>query len=155
MNQDKQLIALNRETNKEFCFKIADNNRFSYESKNIDTSIEQTEDGFSFISMNGKKYLIEIISCHQNEYELLINGISYNFSVETSFSLKRKKVLTSQASESTTIRLKAPMPGKILEVMVKNRRHGQGWRHIAHPRSYEDAERHTCQHERHNQKSGG
>lgn len=119
MNQNKQLIALNRETNKEFCFKIVGNDRFSYESKNIDVSIEQTEDGFSFISMNGKKYPIEIISCHQNEYELLINGISYNFSIETPFSLQRKKVLTSQASESTTIRLKAPMPGKILEVMVK------------------------------------
>ena len=55
----------------------------------------------------------------QNEYEILINGISYCYSVETPFSLQRRKILNSQASESTTILLKAPMPGKILDVLVK------------------------------------
>lgn len=119
MFQNKQLIALDRDTNKEYCFEIAKNNKFSYESKDLEAIIEEAEDGFSFISINGKRYPIEILSSHQNEYELLINGVSYSFSVETPFSLERKKMLTSQASESTTIRLKAPMPGKILEVMVK------------------------------------
>lgn len=119
MNQNKRQIAHNRETNNEFCFDVVGNNTFQYESKSIEAVIEPTEDGFSMLNFNGKKFSIEIISCHQNEYELLVNGVSYSFSVETPFSLQRKKMLALQSSESTTIRLKAPMPGKILEVMVK------------------------------------
>lgn len=110
--QNKQLIVLNRESNKEVDLRFP-------EGKEIDSCIDVSEDGFSFIRAGGKSYPVEIVARHQNEYELLVNGVSYIFSVETSFSLERKKMLISQASESTTIRLKAPMPGKILEVMVK------------------------------------
>ncbi|NDW08542.1 acetyl-CoA carboxylase biotin carboxyl carrier protein subunit [Dysgonomonas sp. 520] len=100
---NKQLIALNKESNKEYNFLLREDGKVEFDSKILDEIA----------------YPIEIISNHQNEYELLVNGVSYSFSVETPFSLQRKKMLTSQASESTTIRLKAPMPGKILEVMVK------------------------------------
>ena len=108
-NQDKQQIILNKESGKEFTF-----------SEKLNFQIETTDDGFSFIkTADGLCYPVEIVSHHQNEYELLINGVSYNFSIETPFSLERKKHLASLTTESTTIRLKAPMPGKILEVMVK------------------------------------
>lgn len=117
--QHKEQIVLNNDSNQEFCFKLQDESIFSFESKEMDIEIETTKDGFSFIKAGDTSYPIEILRHHQNEYELLINGVSYNFSVETPFSLKRKKQLISQADESTTIRLKAPMPGKILEVMVK------------------------------------
>ncbi len=117
--QNKQSIILNKETNKEFVFSFLENGEVSFNSKDLNLNVEKTEDGFLFLNMSGKKHSIEVVSCKQNEYELLVNGVSYLFSVETPFSLKRKKMLLSQASESTTIRLKAPMPGKILEVMVK------------------------------------
>lgn len=117
--QNKQQIVLNRESNKEFKFSVQNGHKLTYDSKELNAQIETSEDGFSFVSINGVSYPIEIISHHQNEYELLINGVSYNLSIETPFSLERKKHLISQASESTTIRLKAPMPGKILEVMVR------------------------------------
>ncbi|MFV0418853.1 MAG: acetyl-CoA carboxylase biotin carboxyl carrier protein subunit [Dysgonomonas sp.] len=118
-NQDKQLIVLNKESGQEYQFSLNEQNGIEYSTKNTDAKVEFTEDDFSFMSANGISYPVEIISSHQNEYELLINGVSYSFSIESPFSLQRKKMLTSQASESTTIRLKAPMPGKILEVMVK------------------------------------
>lgn len=101
--QDKRIIALNKESNKEYNFLLSKDGKLESEIEKLD----------------GLDYPVEIISCHQNEYELLVNGVSYSFSVETPFSLQRKKTLLSQVSESTTIRLKAPMPGKILEVMVK------------------------------------
>lgn len=118
-NQDKQLIVLNKESGKEYQFSLNEQSEIEYSAKKTDAKVEFAEDDFSFMSANGISYPVEIISSHQNEYELLINGVSYAFSIETPFSLQRKKMLTSQASESTTIRLKAPMPGKILEVMVK------------------------------------
>lgn len=107
-NQDKQQIVLNRESNREYS-----------STQKINIEIETSDDGFSFIKADGRSYPVEIVSKHQNEYELLINGVGYSFSVETPFSLERKKQLISQANESTIIRLKAPMPGKILEVKVK------------------------------------
>jgi propionyl-CoA carboxylase alpha chain len=116
--QNKQLIAFNKESNAEYSF-LSKDTKFIYDSNELDTKIELTEDGLAVMTINGTSYPVEILSHHQNEYELLINGVSYSFSVETPFSLQRKKMLTSQASESTTIRLKAPMPGKILDVMVK------------------------------------
>lgn len=108
-NQDKKQIVLNKESGKEFTF-----------SDRPNIEIVTSENGFTFIkTAAGMQYAVEIVSQHQNEYELLINGVSYNFSIETPFSLERKKHLASLSTESTTIRLKAPMPGKILEVMVK------------------------------------
>ncbi len=116
---NKESIVLNKESGKEFNFSLQENGKTIHDTKELNFCIEASEDGFSFIRLADKSYPVEIVSCHQNEYELLVNGVSYIFSVETPFSLARKKLLTAQASESTTIRLKAPMPGKILEVMVK------------------------------------
>lgn len=118
-NQNKPLIALDKDSAKEYEFFLNEENKSIYHSKELNATLESTDDGFTVMTVNGTSYPVEIVSNHQNEYELLINGVSYNFSVETPFSLQRKKLLTSQASESTTIRLKAPMPGKILDVMVK------------------------------------
>lgn len=117
--QDKEQIILDKESNQEFRFSLNENGKIIHESKELDYSIEVTEDGFSLVHLDGLSYPVEIVTNHQNEYELLINGVGYSLSAETPFSLERKKRLIAQASESTTIRLKAPMPGKILEVMVK------------------------------------
>lgn len=114
----KEVIILNKDSNNESKFLSNENDKI-YDSKTLNYSITTDEDGFTFICMSGKNYPVEIISHRQNEYELLVNGVSYNFSVESPFSLERKKMLLSQANESTSIHLKAPMPGKILEVMVK------------------------------------
>ena len=77
-------------------------------------------DGFLTLSYKGLRYPVEIVSRKQNEYEILLNGVAYTFSVETPFSLKRKKLLASRQSDLTTITIKSPMPGKILDVQVDN-----------------------------------
>ncbi|MFV0328325.1 MAG: acetyl-CoA carboxylase biotin carboxyl carrier protein subunit [Dysgonomonas sp.] len=117
--QDKPIIALDKNSNNAFEFLVDDNNRYTYTSKELNFEIETTLDGFTVMTVNGITYPVEIISQHQNEYELLVNGVSYLFSIESPFSLQRKKLLSTLSSESSTIRLKAPMPGKILDVLVK------------------------------------
>lgn len=117
--QDKLIIALDKNSNNTFEFLVDDNNRYTYTSKELNFEIETTLDGFTVMTVNGITYPVEIISQHQNEYELLVNGVSYLFSIESPFSLQRKKLLSTLSSESSTIRLKAPMPGKILDVLVK------------------------------------
>lgn len=115
----KRLVALDLDNSKEYEFQIGDDNKYIIEGREINAYMEETPDGFTFMNVNGTSYPVEIISQKQNEYEILINGISYSFSVETPFSLQRRKILSIQSSESSTILLKAPMPGKILNVLVK------------------------------------
>lgn len=115
----KQLVALDLDNSKEYEFQIGEDNKYTNGDKELKAYIEETSDGFTFMNVNGVSYPVEIVSQNKNEYEILVNGISYNFSVETPFSLQRRKLLSSRANESTTILLKAPMPGKILDVLVK------------------------------------
>jgi propionyl-CoA carboxylase alpha chain len=117
--QNKPTIALDKTSNNAFEFFIDENDKYTYNSKELDFEIETTSDGFTAMTVNGVTYPVEIIAQHQNEYELLVNGVSYLFSIESPFSLQRKKLLTTLTGESSTIRLKAPMPGKILDVLVK------------------------------------
>lgn len=117
--QYKPTIALDKNSNNAFEFFIDENGKYIYNSKELDFKIETTSDGFTAMTVNGISYPVEIIAQHQNEYELLVNGVSYLFSIESPFSLQRKKLLATLSGESSTIRLKAPMPGKILDVLVK------------------------------------
>lgn len=117
--KNKILIALDKVSAREFPFKVGGDSGYIFNGKQLNATIETTPDGFSIMTVDGISYPIEIVSSHQNEYELLVNGVGYTFSVETPFSLQRQKMLSAETNESTTIRLKAPMPGKILEVLVK------------------------------------
>ena len=81
--------------------------------------IQGTDDGFMLMSVGNKTYPVEIVSCRQNEYEVLVNGVSYSFSIETGFSLQRRKMLDTLAAQSSNITIKAPIPGVVIEVLVK------------------------------------
>jgi biotin carboxyl carrier protein len=49
----------------------------------------------------------------------LINGVSYNFSIETPISYKRKKYLEKTKSKSRMELVGAPMPGKIVDILIE------------------------------------
>ncbi|MBN2348319.1 MAG: acetyl-CoA carboxylase biotin carboxyl carrier protein subunit [Bacteroidales bacterium] len=116
--EDHEYIAVNSNNNK---FKIR--NPFSEEvkvnSKKVDIKIFENENGFTYLVFKKKKYLAEIVEKNQNRYTVLLNGVSYSFSIETPISYKRKKYLDKQKSNSKTEILSAPMPGKIIDVLVE------------------------------------
>ncbi len=60
-----------------------------------------------------------MIRSRQNKYDILFNDISYTFSVETPFSLQRMKVLNSRKGKAEQELVRAPMPGKLLDVLVR------------------------------------
>jgi biotin carboxyl carrier protein len=120
MNQKidvNKLIALSGQ-NEEIIFDVRNNYEYSYKKRKLNAEIIEEADGFTIFSANGVRYPVEIVSRQQNEYEILVNGVSYNFSVETPFSLKRKKMLNSLQSSTGIKKIKSPMPGKILDIMV-------------------------------------
>lgn len=116
--QETEYIALSKENKK---YKIK--NPFSEEprinGKRTDIKILDDEDGFTYLLYKGKKYLAEITERAQNKYMVLINGVSYNFTVETPISFKRKKYLEKTKSKSKTELLEAPMPGKIVDILTE------------------------------------
>jgi glutaconyl-CoA/methylmalonyl-CoA decarboxylase subunit gamma len=87
--------------------------------KKSDIKIFDDENGFTYILYKRKKYLAEIVEKSQNKYTVLINGVSYSFTIETPISYKRKKYLEKNKSTSRTELVGAPMPGKIVDVLVE------------------------------------
>ncbi len=87
--------------------------------KKLNIVIDEDNEGFTYIIIDGKKYPIEVLEINQNRYTILINGVSYKFSVETPISYSRKKHLEKIAPQSVVEDIIAPMPGKILEVFVE------------------------------------
>ena len=114
----KKLIALDNKMNSfEFVFDD-DNGNLFYNNEELKIKLE-TIDDIVHIVFNDMKYPIEIIEKNQNRYAILINGVSYAFSIETPISFERRKFLEKNKQVSKMESLKAPMPGKIIEVLIE------------------------------------
>ena len=87
-------------------------------SHQMDIELTEGDDGFFYLKWKNRKHIAEIIEKKQNKYTVLINGVSYQFSIETPTSFKRKKVLEKHEEKSSHEPIVAPMPGKIVEILV-------------------------------------
>jgi len=112
-------IALNKE-GKKFHFNFKSEDDIVYEKKKLDIGIEMDAQGFTFISYKNKKYPVEVIHKSQNKYEVLINNVSYTFSIETPISFRRKRFLQKQQPDKQVAQVIAPMPGKIVDIMIED-----------------------------------
>ena len=112
-------IACNNENiKKNFEFKFYNNGKIEIQKKPANIKIKETREGFKKIYYRKKNFQVEILGKRQNNYIVLVNGNSYNFSVETKTSYKRKKALKEFLAENTKHAIIAPMPGKIIDVLV-------------------------------------
>ena len=111
-----KLIAVSPKGSK-YEFDLRDEHITRYKNKPAKASIIE-QDGFTFILFNNKKYPVEILEKNQNRYEVLINNVSYTFFIETPFSYKRRKMLNEQKQVSKSETITAPIPGKIVDVVV-------------------------------------
>jgi biotin carboxyl carrier protein len=87
--------------------------------REYDVKLKADEKYGTYILWKNRKYPVEILRSSQNKYEILFNDISYTFTVETPFSLLRMKVLNSRQGKIEKEIIKAPMPGKIIDVLVR------------------------------------
>jgi glutaconyl-CoA/methylmalonyl-CoA decarboxylase subunit gamma len=85
--------------------------------------IFENEEGFTFIEFNNKKYLAEITDKSQNKYTVLLNGVSYSFTIESPISYRRRKYLEKYKQHNKIEVVTAPMPGKIIELLVEESSH--------------------------------
>lgn len=117
LNKDKKLVAVS-DSKKEYKFKLVDKNLYQIKDEKYLFHLLQENDGFIELTVNGKTYMIELVSHKQNSCDVMVNGVSYSFTIETPFSLIRKKLLAQQIGNSKQELIKAPMPGKILDILV-------------------------------------
>jgi biotin carboxyl carrier protein len=77
------------------------------------------DEGFTVIEYKNKRYLAEITDKNQNIYTVLLNGLSYTFTIESPISYRRRKYLEKFKHINKTEVITAPMPGKIVELLVE------------------------------------
>ncbi len=114
----KKLYALSSE-NRKFSFSLPLKNSIRIGKRNYEVKLKSDEKHGTYILWKNRKYPVEIVRSRQNKYEILFNDISYTFTVETPFSLQRMKVLNSKKGKVEQEFLRAPMPGKIIDVLVR------------------------------------
>jgi biotin carboxyl carrier protein len=114
--QIKKLYALSSE-NRKFSFSLPLKQTIRIGKRDYEVKLKADEKYGTYILWKNRKYPVEIVSSRQNRYEILFNDISYTFTVETPFSLKRMKVLNSKRGKVEKEYIKAPMPGKIIDVL--------------------------------------
>jgi glutaconyl-CoA/methylmalonyl-CoA decarboxylase subunit gamma len=116
--QIKKLYALSSE-NKKFSFSIPLKHSIRIGKRDYEVKLKSDDKFGTYILWKNRKYPVEIVRSSQNKYEILFNDISYIFTVETPFSLKRMKVLNTARGKNEKEIIKAPMPGKIIDVLVR------------------------------------
>lgn len=88
-------------------------------NKKMDIQVIEEPDGFTYIIWKRRRYQVDILEKNQNKYTIMINGVWYSFTIETPISFKRRKFLNKITSSSKIVTINAPMPGKILDVLVE------------------------------------
>ena len=116
--QIKKLYALSSE-NRKFSFALPLKQTIRIGKRSYEVKLKADDKLGTYILWKNRKYPVEIIFSRQNKYEILFNDISYTFTVETPFSLKRMKVLNAKLGKAEQTYIKAPMPGKIIDILVR------------------------------------
>lgn len=116
--ESTKLIALSA-ANKAFEFKRPLEKKITYQGKTVDIRLREDPNGFSYIVWKNKKYMLDVIEKNQNKYTIMINGVWHSFTVETPISLKRRRYLEQSGDSSGSVSIEAPMPGKIVDILVE------------------------------------
>ncbi len=85
--------------------------------KRHEIEIEQQVNDEYIIGIDGKKHLGELFCLKQNQCVVIINGNTYNLTIETELAHKRsKKINTGEGLKM--INLTAPLPGVVSDIFV-------------------------------------
>ena len=113
----KKLYALRNK--KKYSFTLPLSETITIGKREYEIKIKEDDKHGTYILWKNRRYPVEIIQNRQNKYEILFNDISYSFTIETPFSMQRKKFLDKGKGKSDKASIIAPMPGKIVDVLVK------------------------------------
>nr|WP_321451331.1 biotin/lipoyl-containing protein [uncultured Carboxylicivirga sp.] len=99
-------------------FDVANNQIVKIDKKNIEPQITRNDKDEFEVQLHGHSFNGEVVRLKQNQCTVLLNGNTYNFTIETEKSFKRLKKITQKNSVSK-MAIKAMLPGMICEVPVE------------------------------------
>ena len=114
----KKLFAISTE-GKKFQFTLPLKNVIRVNGRDYNVELHEDEKYGIHVLWKNRRYPVEIVRTKQNRYEILFNDIGHTFTVETPISMQRKKVLGTGKGKSATLIVRAPMPGRIIDVLVR------------------------------------
>ncbi len=114
----KRLYALSEEGGK-YTFTLPLREVIKVNGREYHVELREDEKYGVHVFWKNRRYPVEIVRTRQNRYEILFNDISHTFTVETPVSMQRRRVLGKGKQQSSTVAVRAPMPGKIIEVPVR------------------------------------
>ncbi len=117
----KKLIAVNLKR-KKFEFNLPFSDQLKVNGKENDVVIKDDEKHGTYLLWKNKKFPVEVLYKNQNKYEILLNGVSYMYTIETPTSYKRMRFLSTKNGSNKNENLEAPMPGKIVDVLTEEGR---------------------------------
>lgn len=115
----KKLYALSNEGQK-FAFALPLKNVIRVNGRDYNVELLEDEKYGVHVLWKNRRYPVEIVRTKQNRYEILFNDISHTFTVETPVSMQRRKVLGTGRKKNSSLVVRAPMPGKIIDVMTRD-----------------------------------
>ncbi|TKG95552.1 acetyl-CoA carboxylase biotin carboxyl carrier protein subunit [Puteibacter caeruleilacunae] len=113
-----KLYAVNAKK-KKYSFSLPLEDRIKVDKKEFDIKLKEDDKLGTYILWKNRKYPVEVVFKRQNKYEILLNGVSYTFTIETPTSMKRLRFISRKKGSSDKEVIKAPMPGKIIDVLVQ------------------------------------
>jgi biotin carboxyl carrier protein len=80
---------------------------------------KESDNAWHIIDEKGASFVIELITKRKGSYELKINNSRISVEVKSQFDMMLEKMGISHSSNKKMKDLKAPMPGLVLEISVK------------------------------------
>ena len=96
--------------------------KFTLDDQDFEWDLRKIKTNYYHIIKDGKSYNAELLSLESNskEYKLKINGQIYQVKLKDRLDQLLEKWGMSDTQGTTLQKLKAPMPGLIIDIQVKN-----------------------------------
>ncbi|WP_430809316.1 MULTISPECIES: biotin/lipoyl-containing protein [unclassified Carboxylicivirga] len=98
---------------------VVDNQIAKIDEKEATPKISRNENNEFEVELNKHTFAGEVVRLKQNQCTVLLNGNTYNFTIETEKSFKRRKKIAKKNAVSK-VAITAMLPGMICDVMVEN-----------------------------------
>jgi biotin carboxyl carrier protein len=102
---------------KKINIQVRDNEIHKVNNRKTSYEIEALENDEYLIKCNERTHVGEIVNLKQNEVTVMINGNTYQFTIDTELASKRKAKIAKDAGKQVQ-KINAPLPGEIVAVLM-------------------------------------
>ncbi|WP_075591622.1 acetyl-CoA carboxylase biotin carboxyl carrier protein subunit [Labilibacter marinus] len=102
---------------KKVSVQIRDNEIYKINNKKASVEVEGINNDEVLIKIDNQTHIGEVVNLKQNEVSVMINGNTYDFTIDTELASKRKEKIAKNAGVKVS-KVNAPLPGEIVAVLM-------------------------------------